>query len=120
MKDLQDIIHELKGTGVALKATEQPIDTSTTVGTAFLDMLGVFVEFETNLRKERRIDGIEAVKARGVYKGGKALTDPETVRRLAADGVKPAHIARQLGISRGTVYRFIPKPADAESPEQTV
>lgn len=120
MKDLQDIIHELKGTGVALKATEQPIDTSTTVGKAFLDMLGVFVEFETNLRKERRIDGIEAAKARGVYKGGKARIDPETVRRLAADGVKPAHIARQLGISRGTVYRFIPKPADAESPEQTV
>ena len=105
MKDLQDIVHELKDRGVALKATEQPIDTSTAAGKAFLDMLGVFAEFETNLRKERQIEGIEAAKARGVYKGGKPRIDPEAIRKLTADGVKPAHIARQLGISRGTVYR---------------
>jgi len=51
MKDLQDIVQELKGRGIALKATEQPIDTSTAAGKAFLDMLGVFAEFETNLRR---------------------------------------------------------------------
>ena len=115
MKDLQDIVHELKGRGVALKATEQPIDTGTAAGKAFLDMLGVFAEFETNLRRERQAEGIEAAKTRGVYKGGKARIDPERVRRLAADGLKPAHIARQLGISRGTVYRFLPRPAHAGS-----
>lgn len=115
MKDLQDIVHELKSRGVTLKATEQPIDTGTAAGKAFLDMLGVFAEFETNLRRERQAEGIEAAKARGVYKGGKPRIDPDVVRRLAADGVKPAHIARQLGISRGTVYRFIPKTADTGS-----
>lgn len=115
MKDLQDIVHELKGRGIALKATEQPIDTATAAGKAFLDMLGVFAEFETNLRRERQTEGIEAAKARGVYKGGKARIDPEAVRKLSADGVKPAHIARQLGISRGTVYRFIQKPEAGSS-----
>ena len=69
MKDLQDIVHELKAKGVALKATEQPIDTGTAAGKAFLDMLGVFAEFETNLRRERQAEGIAAAKARGVYKG---------------------------------------------------
>ena len=64
MKDLQDIVHELKGRGVALKATEQPIDTGTAAGKAFLDMLGVFAEFETNLRRERQAEGIAAAKAR--------------------------------------------------------
>ncbi len=54
MKDLQDIVHELKARRVTLRATEQPIDTSTAAGKAFLDMLGVFAEFETNLRRERR------------------------------------------------------------------
>src|SRR4051794_19637521 len=54
LKDLQDIVHELKARGVALKATEQPVDTGTASGKAFLDMLGVFAEFETNLRRERR------------------------------------------------------------------
>lgn len=116
MKDLQDIVHELKGRGVALKATEQPIDTGTAAGKAFLDMLGVFAEFETNLRKERQAEGILAAKARGVYKGGKPRIDPEAVCRLAAEGMRPAHIARQLGISRGTVYRFLPvgKPSATE------
>jgi DNA invertase Pin-like site-specific DNA recombinase len=111
MKDLQDIVYELKGRGVTLKATEQPINTGTAAGKAFLDMLGVFAEFETNLRRERQAEGIEAAKARGVYKGGKARIDPDVVRKLIADGMKPAHIARQLGISRGTVYKFIPKPS---------
>ena len=109
MKDLQDIVHELKGRGIALMATEQPIDTSTAAGKAFLDMLGVFAEFETNLRRERQLEGIEAAKARGVYKGGKPRIDPDAVRKLIADGIKPAHIARQLGISRGTVYKFVPR-----------
>ena len=108
MKDLQDIVHELKGRGVALKATEQPIDTGTAAGKAFLDMLGVFAEFETNLRRERQMEGIAAAKARGVYKGGKPRIDPDEVRRLAAEGMRPAHIARELGISRGSVYRFLP------------
>ena len=54
MRDLQNIVHELKQKGVALKATEQPIATSTAEGKAFFDMLGVFAEFETNLRRERQ------------------------------------------------------------------
>jgi DNA invertase Pin-like site-specific DNA recombinase len=77
-------------------------------------MLGVFAEFETNSRKERQAEGIAAAKARGAYKGGKARIDPDEVRRLAAEGVRPAHIARQLGISRGTVYRFLPSPTVAD------
>ena len=115
VKDVQDIVYELKGRGIALKATEQPIDTSTAAGKAFLDMLGVFAEFETNLRRKRQAEGIEAAKARGVYKGGKARIDPDGVRKLLTDGVKPAHIARQLGISRGTAYKFMAKPSDVSA-----
>ena len=56
--DLQDIVRAVKARGASLKATEQPIDTSTAAGKCFLDMLGVFAEFETNLRKERQLEGI--------------------------------------------------------------
>jgi len=38
-----------------LKATEQPIDTGTAAGKCFLDMLGVFAKFETNLRREQSV-----------------------------------------------------------------
>lgn len=109
MRDLQDIVHLLKERGVALKATEQPIDTRSAAGKAFLDMLGVFAEFETNLRRERQAEGIAEAKARGVYagKGRKVTVDGEAVRRLKVEGVTPAAIARRLGVSRASVYRHL-------------
>lgn len=105
--DLQDIVRTLKVKGVALKATEQPIDTSSAAGKAFLDMLGVFAEFETNLRKERQMEGIAAAKARGVYKGRRPMIDADEIHRLKAGGVGPTEIACRLGISRASVYRAL-------------
>lgn len=110
MKDLQDIVHELKEKGVALRATEQPIDTGSAAGKAFLDMLGVFAEFETNLRRERQMEGIAAAKARGVYKGRKPKVDPAAVLQLRDEEKRgPAAIARRLGIGRASVYRALGK-----------
>ncbi|WP_018264047.1 recombinase family protein [Methylobacterium sp. WSM2598] len=103
--DLQDIVRTLKAKGATLKATEQPIDTGTAAGKAFLDMLGVFAEFETNLRKERQMEGIAKAKAEGVYKGRPPSIDADKVRTLRAEGLGPAEIARRLGISRTSVYR---------------
>jgi DNA invertase Pin-like site-specific DNA recombinase len=107
MKDLKDIVHDLKGRGVALKATEQPIDTSTAAGKAFLDMLGVFAEFETNLRRERQLEGIEKAKKEGVYKGRKPSIDVAQVKALRASGMGPAAIAKQLKMARSSVYRVL-------------
>lgn len=105
--DLQDIVRSLKEKGVALKATEQPIDTSTAAGKAFLDMLGVFAEFETNLRRERQLEGIAQAKARGVYKGRKPSVDIAKVRELQATGLGPTAIAEKLKIGRASVYRVL-------------
>ena len=103
--DLQAILAELKEKGATLRATEQPIDTSTAAGKAFLDMLGVFAEFETNLRRERQMEGIRRAKAKGLYRGRRPSIDRDQVRALRAEGMGPAAIARQLGISRQSVYR---------------
>lgn len=105
--DLQTIMATLKAKGAFLEATEQPIDTSTAAGKAFLDMLGVFAEFETNLRRERQMEGIKKAKARGVYKGRKRSIDPTEVRKLKKEGLGPAAIAKRLRISRASVYRAI-------------
>ncbi len=110
IKDLQDIVYALKKRGIALKATEQPIDTHSAAGKAFLDMLGVFAEFETNLRHERQSEGIAAAKARGVYKGRRRCIDIEEVQRLRIEEKLGAtEIARRLGIGRASVYRVISK-----------
>jgi DNA invertase Pin-like site-specific DNA recombinase len=92
---------------VKLKATEQPIDTSTPAGKAFLDMLGVFAEFETNLRRERQMEGIAAAKARGVYKGRPASIEAADVAALKAEGLGVTEIAKRLGIGRASVYRVL-------------
>ena len=105
--DLQDIVRSVKAKGASLKATEQPIDTSTAAGKAFLDMLGVFAEFETNLRRERQLEGIAKAKLAGVYKGRPASIDVSQVRKLKAGGMGPSEIAKSLGIGRASVYRAL-------------
>src|SRR5689334_14265099 len=105
--DLAAIVRTLESKGVALRATEQPIDTSTAAGRCFLQMLGVFAEFETAIRRERQLEGIAKAKAEGVYKGRKPSIDAAQVRALAAEGLGGTEIARRLGIGRASVYRML-------------
>jgi DNA invertase Pin-like site-specific DNA recombinase len=105
--DLQDIVRTVKARGASLRATEQPIDTSTAAGKCFLDMLGVFAEFETNLRRERQLEGIADAKARGVYQGRKSSIDTAKVRALKAEGMGASAIAKALKIGRASVYRAL-------------
>ncbi len=105
--DLQDIIRAVKTRGASLKATEQPIDTGTAAGKCFLDMPGVFAEFETNLRRERQFEGIAKAKAAGVYKGRPPSIEASRVRELKAQGMRPTDIAKALKIGRASVYRVL-------------
>lgn len=105
--DLERIVADLKAKGAFLRATEQPIDTSTAAGVAFLQMLAVFAEFETALRRERQMEGIAKAKEKGVYKGRKPSVPVDQVRELKAEGVSPTDIARRLKIGRGSVYRAL-------------
>ncbi len=105
--DLASIVRDLESKGAALCCAEQPINTSTAAGKAFQGMLAVFAEFETNIRRERQMEGIAAAKAAGVYKGRKAAIDPDEVRRLRDAGLGGSEIARRLGIGRASVYRLL-------------
>ena len=105
--DLAQIVRTIEAKGAALACTEQPVDTSTAAGKAFLGMLGVFAEFETNIRKERQLEGIAKAKADGVYKGRKPSIDVAEVRRLQAEGKGATAIAKALGIGRASVYRVL-------------
>ncbi|MBY4893324.1 recombinase family protein [Rhodobacteraceae bacterium N5(2021)] len=89
-------------------ATEQSVDTSDAAGKAFFQMLGVFAEFETNLRRERQLEGIAKAKAKGVYKGRKPSVDVDEVRRMRyVEGMGATEIASALGIARTSVYRVL-------------
>lgn len=105
--DLERIVAQLREKGAFLRATEQPIDTSTPAGVAFLQMLGVFAQFETAVRRERQMEGIAKAKAAGVYKGRKPSVDLVAVRALHSQGIGATEIANQLGIGRASVYRAL-------------
>lgn len=105
--DLAAIVRELEAKGAALKATEQPVDTSSAAGRAFLQMLGVFAEFETAIRRERQMEGIAAAKAAGVYKGRPPSIKPDAIAALKAEGLGASEIAKRLKIGRASVYRAL-------------
>ncbi len=70
-----------------------------------MDMLSVFAEFETKLRRERQMEGLNRAKEKGVYEGRKPSVDVQRVRDLRDGCMGASAIAKELGIGRATVYR---------------
>jgi DNA invertase Pin-like site-specific DNA recombinase len=107
LRDLANVAHEIDEAGANLKVLEQAVDTSTAAGRAFFGMLAVFAAFETDVRRERQMEGIALAKRQGIYTGRKPNLDRARVKQLAKDGLGPAKIARQLRMARSSVYRLL-------------
>ena len=108
LTDLRLTVDQLTAKGVGFRALQQSgIDTTRPEGKLMLAMLGAFAEFETDIRKERQLEGIAKAKAANVYKGRKPSVPVEQVRQLANEGVGPTDIAKRLGIGRASVYRAL-------------
>ena len=103
--DMQLIIRELDEKKVTFTATEQSINTRTPEGKCFLNMLSIFSEFETLIRKERQADGIKANKHK--FKGRGISIDEMQVRMLNAKGLGATAIAKEMNIDRTSVYRIL-------------
>ena len=88
---------------------DQAIDTSTPTGRLMFNLLGAIAQFERELTRERMLVGIAKARAEGKYKGRAptARAKADKVRELRNAGVRPAEIARQVGISRTSVYRVL-------------
>ncbi len=103
--DLQLIVKELEEKNVTFAATEQSINTKSPEGRCFMNMLSVFSEFETQLRKERQMDGIKANKHK--FKGKQVTIDVKKIKRLKEEGLGASQIAKEMGIDRTSVYRLL-------------
>ncbi|WP_170529340.1 recombinase family protein [Ruegeria arenilitoris] len=109
-RDLLQIAETLDDKGVHLKVIEQPIDTTSAAGKLFFTILAAFGEFEASIRAERQREGIDAALAKGVgspFRGRPASIDAKQIAKLSREGKSPSAIARQLGIARSSVYRYL-------------
>jgi len=103
--DLQLVVKELEDKKVTFAATEQSINTKTPEGKCFLNMLSVFSEFETNIRKNRQADGIKANRHK--FKGRGQTIDVNRIKTLKEEGLGATAIAKEMGIDRTSVYRLL-------------
>jgi DNA invertase Pin-like site-specific DNA recombinase len=83
------------------------LDGSDMMGEVMLTIFGLVGSVEKHFIRARQRRGIEAAKARNVYKGRPATIDPQRVRELHQQGHGATHIARTLGIGRASVYRLL-------------
>jgi DNA invertase Pin-like site-specific DNA recombinase len=104
-----EIAARLQTKKVALRILGMGIDTSTATGRMMLNIVGAIAQFEREVMLERQREGIAKAKTDGRYKGRKptAIAKAGKVCQLKEDGVRPVEIARQLGISRASVYRCL-------------
>ncbi len=113
LDDLRDIVRQLTQKGVKVQFVKENLTFSgddSAISQLLLSVMGAFAEFERTLLKERQREGIDLAKKRGVYKGRQKCLAPEQVLMLQdaiKAGVAKARIARDLGVSRETVYRYL-------------
>ena len=107
MADLSSIVILLEKKGASLEILDQALDTSTASGKAFLQMLGVFAEFETNLRKERQMAGIINAKAKGKHLGRKAMLNDLQKNEIRKSDMNPTQLGLKYGVSRATIYNVL-------------
>lgn len=103
-----NLVHELDQKGASLRILEPAVSTVGPVGR--MVVLGMVAEMELRFIKERHAAGIAKAKAAGVYKGRPISLDHVQIKALRSQGLGPTAIAKQLGCSRGAVYKVMSTP----------
>ena len=113
LDDLRRIVQTLTERGVCIEFKKEQLSFTgedSPMAKLMLSVMGAFAEFERALLRERQREGIALAKQRGVYRGRKrALSDNEIAeaRMHVAAGKKKAQVARDFGISRETLYKYL-------------
>jgi DNA invertase Pin-like site-specific DNA recombinase len=113
LDDLRRIVQDLTKRKIRIEFIKEGLaftGEDSPMANLMLSVMGAFAEFERSLLKERQHEGIALAKKRGAYRGRKRSLDTEKIsemkRRIEA-GEQKATIARDLNISRETVYQYL-------------
>ena len=113
LDDLRKLVKSLTGRGIRIEFVKESLAFSgedSPMANLMLSVMGAFAEFERALIKERQREGIALAQKRGAYRGRKRTLSDEMIAELlrrAGDGEPKAAIARDLGISRETLYQYL-------------
>lgn len=106
-RDVLNLVYRLEQQGAFLSVLDPPFSTKDAAGGLLVTVLAMVSEMERKFIKERQRSGIEAAKARGVYKGRVPTIPVDKVLQLKASGLGPTKISQELGISRMHVHRLL-------------
>jgi DNA invertase Pin-like site-specific DNA recombinase len=109
---LWNLVEKLDAEGVGLRVLNlggETVDTRSATGRLILTIFAGFAQFEREMMLERQREGIAKAKAEGRYKGRKptARARAGEIAKLHGEGKTVTEIARQIGISRGSVYNHL-------------
>jgi DNA invertase Pin-like site-specific DNA recombinase len=106
-RDVLNLVHELEQKGASLRVLEPPIETEGPMGRMVLTVLGMVAEMELGFIRDRQRAGIDAAKAKGVYKGRPVTFDRARIVSLRKEGMGATEIAKAVGCKRGNVYKTL-------------
>ncbi len=115
LDDLRRIVQILTGKKVSIEFIKEHLiftGEDSPMSHLMLSVMGAFAEFERSLIRERQREGIQLAKKRGAYRGRKKALSEFDITQLKAriqEGEKKAHLAREYGISRETIYQYLKK-----------
>lgn len=113
LDDLRHLVQKLTQQGIRIEFVKENLSFTgedSPMANLMLSVMGAFAEFERALMRERQREGIALAKQRGAYRGRKkslSLQQITTLRQRAHQGEQKAQLARELGISRETLYHYL-------------
>lgn len=117
VKGLVELVATLQGLGVQFRSLTDGIDTGSAAGRFFFHVMAALAEMERDLIRERTNAGLKAARARGRLGGRRPKMDESKIlsaMRLLDSGMPSSEVAKNLGVSRATLYRQIQKASRAE------
>lgn len=107
---LCQIAETLKENGVDLQVLDQSINTADATGRLLFNMLGAIGQFETEIRAERQMEGIQKAKQRGVAFGRQKKLSSAEIQKMKeqrGQGTLIKDLMNQYGLSKASIYRYL-------------
>lgn len=111
VKGLVDLVTDLENKGIHFQSLTDQIDTSTPAGRFFFNVMASLAQMERELILERTRAGLEAARKKGRIGGRRrkmTASKVKAARQLLANGELPKDVAKNLGVSIPTLYRWLP------------